>query len=43
MNAIELVQCALNVQTPTVRDPHPDRDTYIVNKPRRWRRARSWA
>lgn len=33
MNAIELVLCALNVQTPTVRDPHPDRDTYVVNKP----------
>ena len=33
MNAIELVLCSLNVQTPTVRDPHPDRDTYVVNKP----------
>ena len=44
MNAIELVLCALNVQMPTVRDPHPERDTYVVNKPtRRWRRARSWA
>jgi N12 class adenine-specific DNA methylase len=21
------------VQTPTVRDPHPERDTYVVNKP----------
>jgi N12 class adenine-specific DNA methylase len=33
MNAVELVQHALNVQTPTVRDPHPELDTYVVNKP----------
>ena len=33
MNAVELVLCALNVQTPTVRDPHPERDTNVVNKP----------
>jgi N12 class adenine-specific DNA methylase len=33
MNAVELVLCALNVQTPTVRDPHPEHDTYVVNKP----------
>ena len=33
MHAIELVQHALNVQTPTVRDPHPEKDgAYIVNK-----------
>lgn len=31
MNAIELVQCALNVQVPTVRDPDPGTDRYIVN------------
>lgn len=33
MNAVELVQQALNVQTPTVRDPHPEKDgVYVVNK-----------
>jgi N12 class adenine-specific DNA methylase len=33
MNAVELVQQALNVQTPTVRDPHPEKDgAYVVNK-----------
>jgi hypothetical protein len=33
MHAIELVQHALNVQTPTVRDPHPEKDgVYVVNK-----------
>ncbi len=33
MHAIELIQHALNVQTPTVRDPHPEKDgAYIVNK-----------
>ena len=31
MNAIELVQCALNVQVPTVRDRDPQTDRYIVN------------
>jgi len=31
MNAMELVQCALNVQVPTVRDPDPETDRYIVN------------
>ena len=31
MNAIELVQCALNVQVPTVRDRDPEADKYIVN------------
>jgi N12 class adenine-specific DNA methylase len=31
MNAIELVQCALNVQVPTVRDPDPESDRSIVN------------
>lgn len=31
MNAIELVQAALNVQVPTVRDPHPTEDRYVVN------------
>jgi N12 class adenine-specific DNA methylase len=31
MNAIELVQCALNVQVPTVRDRDPESDKYIVN------------
>ncbi|EWS56831.1 DEAD/DEAH box helicase family protein [Methylibium sp. T29] len=31
MNAIELVQCALNVQVPTVRDRDPETDKYIVN------------
>jgi N12 class adenine-specific DNA methylase len=33
MHAIELVEQVLNVQTPTVRDPHPHKDgVYIVNK-----------
>jgi N12 class adenine-specific DNA methylase len=33
MHAIDLVQHALNVQTLTVRDPHPEKDgAYIVNK-----------
>jgi len=33
IHAIELVQHALNVQTPTVRDPHPEKDgVYVVNK-----------
>jgi N12 class adenine-specific DNA methylase len=33
MHAIDLVQHALNVQTPTVRDPHPEKDgAYVVNK-----------
>ena len=31
LNAIELVQCALNVQVPTVRDPDPASDRSIVN------------
>ncbi len=31
LNAIELVQCALNVQVPTVRDPDPQSDRMIVN------------
>lgn len=31
MNAIELVQAALNVQVPTVRDHHPTEDRYVVN------------
>jgi N12 class adenine-specific DNA methylase len=31
MNGIELVQCALNVQVPTVRDPDPETDRYVVN------------
>jgi len=31
MNAIELVQCALNVQVPTVRDRDPVTDKYHVN------------
>jgi len=31
MNAIELVQCALNVQVPTVRDRDPETDRYFVN------------
>ena len=31
MNAIELVQCALNVQVPTVRDRAPETDRYFVN------------
>ena len=31
MNAIELVQCALNVQVPTVRDRDPETDKTIVN------------
>nr|WP_297383506.1 DEAD/DEAH box helicase [uncultured Roseateles sp.] len=31
MNAIELVQCALNVQVPTVRDRDPETDKYFVN------------
>ena len=31
MNAIELVQCALNVQVPTVRDRDPETDRYVVN------------
>jgi N12 class adenine-specific DNA methylase len=34
MGAVALMECALNVQTPTVRDPHPDseKDTYVVNQ-----------
>jgi N12 class adenine-specific DNA methylase len=33
MHAVELLQQALNVQTPTVRDPHPEKDgAYVVNK-----------
>ena len=33
MHAMDLVLCALNVQTPTVRDPHPLKDgAYVVNK-----------
>jgi N12 class adenine-specific DNA methylase len=31
MNAVELVLCALNVQTPTVKDPGPDGKSYVVN------------
>jgi hypothetical protein len=31
MNAMELVQCALNVQVPTVRDPDPESDRTLVN------------
>ncbi|MDO8772998.1 MAG: DEAD/DEAH box helicase, partial [Burkholderiaceae bacterium] len=31
MNAMELVQCALNVQVPTVRDLDPESDRYVVN------------
>ncbi len=31
MNGIELVQCALNVQVPTVRDRDPETDKYFVN------------
>ena len=31
MNAMELVQCALNVQVPTVRDPDPESDRTVVN------------
>ncbi|HEY0847156.1 MAG TPA: DEAD/DEAH box helicase family protein [Noviherbaspirillum sp.] len=31
MNAIELMQCALNVQVPTVRDCDPVTDRYVVN------------
>lgn len=31
MNAIELVQCALNVQVPTIRDRDPVTDRYFVN------------
>lgn len=31
LNAIELVQCALNVQVPTVRDPDSESDRMIVN------------
>lgn len=31
MDAIELVQCALNVQVPTVRDRDPATDRYFVN------------
>lgn len=31
LNAIELVQCALNVQVPTVRDRDPVTDRYFVN------------
>jgi N12 class adenine-specific DNA methylase len=31
MNAIELVQCALNVQVPTVRDRDPETDRYFGN------------
>lgn len=32
MNAIELVQCALNVQVPTVRDRDPITDRYFINR-----------
>ena len=32
MNAIELVQCALNVQVPTVRDRDPVTDRYFINR-----------
>lgn len=33
MDAVQLLQSALNVQTPTVRDPHPEKDgAYIVNR-----------
>ncbi|MES2356608.1 MAG: DEAD/DEAH box helicase [Pseudomonadota bacterium] len=32
MNAIELIQCALNIQMPTVRDRNPVNDTYAINK-----------
>jgi N12 class adenine-specific DNA methylase len=33
MDAVQLLQSALNVQTPTVRDPHPEKDgVYIVNR-----------
>lgn len=31
MHAVALVLCTLNVQTPTVKDPVPDKDTYVVN------------
>ncbi|MEQ7989529.1 DEAD/DEAH box helicase family protein [Xanthomonas hortorum] len=31
MNALELVQCALNVQVPTVRDRDPVTDRYFIN------------
>lgn len=31
MNAVELVLCALNVQTPTVKDYAPEKDAYVVN------------
>ena len=31
MNAVELVLCALNVQTPTVKDPGSDGKSYVVN------------
>ena len=31
MNAMELIQCALNVQVPTVRDRDPVTDKYFVN------------
>ncbi len=31
MNAVELVLCALNVQTPTVKDPVPGDKRYVVN------------
>ncbi|MBK8065440.1 MAG: hypothetical protein IPK29_16375 [Betaproteobacteria bacterium] len=32
MHAIDLIQHALNVQTPTVRDPHRKDGVYIVSK-----------
>jgi len=33
MDAVQLLQAALNVQTPTVRDPHPEKDgVYVVNR-----------
>ncbi len=32
MNAIELVQCALNVQVPTVRDRDPITERYFINR-----------
>lgn len=32
MNALDLVQCALNVEVPTVRDRDPATDRYFVNR-----------
>lgn len=32
MNAIELIQCALNVQVPTVQDRNPVTNAYAINK-----------